>query len=511
VVGGAEIDGKLSGFSNFDPDVPNPGAGGRPGAFVFSGSGANRTGRDTMYDGWKKAISPRVGIAFAVRAGTVLRMYGGRSFEAVKTTAGSTHFEGLILNRDWTSSDAQVLDFPTLLDRGLPEYQKPPFIDPTVGNGLASVAFWQRLDSGRPPDFWTWNFDIQHQLPGNSVFTIGYTGTRGIHLTSGIVNLNQIEPRYLETYGPTLLRANINSAAARAADVPIPYAGFNGTVQQALQAFPQYRSINTFTAGGEKAGSSSYDALIVKFDKRYTNGLTLLGSYVFSKMFATSDQATEAQRAPLDHYNRQLEKALSVDDQTHLSRFAWSYELPVGRGRRVGLSGLAHRLLGDWSVSGFLEYASGTPMGVGPGVSPPVYPGGSGNRIFVSSYDNWLAPVSGEKFDPFKDVWWNRTAFQRDASGNPLSAAYLDSRFGNATRNNPKTRTPAVLNENIGAAKSVSVTEQVRVSFRFEAFNLLNRVRFSQPDNTFTSATFGLVRGQANTPRQMQMALKVIF
>ncbi len=505
VVGGAEIDGKLDGFSNFDPNVPNPGAGGIPGAFIFSGSGAGRTGSQTMYDGWHKAVSPRVGIAYAPKPGTVIRIYGGRSFEAIKTIAGSTHFEGLILNRDWTSSDSQVNDFPTLLDRGLPPWQKPPFIDPTVGNGLASVAFWQRSDSGRPPEFFTWNLDIQRQLPGNGVFTAGYTGTRGTHLTSGMVNINQISPQYLTDLGPTLLRGNINSAAARAANIRIPYAGFNGTVQQALQAFPQYRSVNTFTAGGERAGTSSYHALILKFDKRYSSGLTLLGSYVFSKMFATSDQATEAQRVPLDYYNLKLEKGLSVDDQTHLSRLAFSYELPAGKGKALALTGIAARLLGDWGFSGFLEYASGTPLGVGPGVSPPIYPGGSGNRVFITSYDNWRAPVSGEKFDPFKDVWWNRAAFQQ------VPAAFLDTRLGNATRNNPKTRSPGVFNENLSLAKNVSVTERAKLSLRFEVFNIFNRTRFGGPDSTATSPTFGLVRSQANAPRQMQIALKVVF
>jgi hypothetical protein len=223
-------------------------------------------------------------------------------------------------------------------------------------------------------------------------------------------------------------------------------------------------------------------------------------------MFSNTDQATKAQRVPLDHYNRGLEKALSNDDQTHLSRFAFSYELPVGKGKHFAVTNrVADAFLGGWSFAGFLEYGSGTPLGVGPGVNPPIYPGGGGNRVFVTSYDNWRAPVSGEKFDPFADVWWNRSAFQQ------VPAAMLDTRLGNATRNNPKTRTMAFLNENLSLSKNFPITERVKASLRWEAFNVLNRVRFAGPDSTFTSNTFGLVRSQANTPRQMQLALKVIF
>jgi outer membrane receptor protein involved in Fe transport len=76
-VGGAEIDGKLAGYSNFEPDIPNPGAGGRLGAFAFSGSGPGRTGRDTMYDGYRRAWSPRIGMAYQWRTGGVVRAYIG--------------------------------------------------------------------------------------------------------------------------------------------------------------------------------------------------------------------------------------------------------------------------------------------------------------------------------------------------------------------------------------------------------------------------------------------------
>jgi outer membrane receptor protein involved in Fe transport len=124
VTGGAEIvfGDEPPGFSNFDALTPNPGAGGLPGAMVFTGKAPGRTGRETPFDGWKKAFSPRIGVAYQARRGTVLRLNAGRSFAAVKVTGGSAHFDGFIGNFTWNSADLDILDFPTMLDSGLPSW-----------------------------------------------------------------------------------------------------------------------------------------------------------------------------------------------------------------------------------------------------------------------------------------------------------------------------------------------------------------------------------------------------
>ena len=496
-VGGGIVEGTEPGFSNFDPTVPNPGAGGLPGAIVFTGKGAGRTGSVYPFDGWKKAFGPRVGVAYVVRNGTVVRLSGGRMFEAVKTQGGSTHYDGFIGSFSWSSSDLSVLDFPMMLDNGLPAYNKPPFIQPTVMNELA-INWWQRDSAGQPPDFWTWSFDIQQQLTTSMVFTARYSGSRGIHLTSGLLRPNQIQPGYLKTLGPTLLRANINSAAARAANIPIPYPSFNRTVQEALQPFPQYKTISV---GLEHTGNSTYNALVLVVDRRFSSGLSMLTSYTLSKMFSNADSQTGGSSA-IDYFNRRLEKGLSGNDQTHVARLTFTYELPFGRGKSVLSRGLASHVVGGWSFAGVMEYTSGTPRSVSSGFSLPF---GGGNRVFIDSYENWRAPIAGSKFDPFKDVWWQKSVF------NQVPQAILDTELGNSTRNNPKARGPWQFNENLSIAKSIPIREPIRIVFRFEAFNLLNRVRWSGADSSLNSANFGLVRSQGNSPRQMQVALKLYF
>src|SRR5262249_23190283 len=158
------------------------------------------------------------------------------------------------------------------------------------------------------------------------IFTAGYTGTKGTYLPSSLNRINQIEYQYLQQYGRNLLSTNINDPAARAAGIPIPYAGFNSTVQRALSPFPQYQ--NVFTNGGqpasvgERAGNSTYHAMTLKVDKRYSNGMTLLGSYVLSKQFTNAESAAIGGGGAMDHYNKRLEKALAATDQTHLFRIA---------------------------------------------------------------------------------------------------------------------------------------------------------------------------------------------
>ncbi len=506
--------GEPAGFMNFDPSVPNPRLGGRLGATVYTGTCPECNGQKFPFESWKKAWSPRLGLAWRARPDTVVRVYVGRSFGAVKTTGGSTHFQGLILNSTYSNSSLPPYTYFNI-DAGLPAWTPPPFRSPVTDLG-GTTYFWQKTDSGRPPEYYTWNFDVQRQLPSNLVLSVGYTGTRGLHLSSFLLNFNQMDPKYFTQYGRDLLLASITSPAAQAAGIPLPYPGFTGTVNQALKPFPQWGDIQTSggqpSSIGERAGNSSYHAMTIKLDKRYSSGLTLLSSYVLSKMLGDTDSTAigGSGRITMDHYNRRLEKALSVDDQTHVFREAFTYELPVGKGKRWSLAGVANRVLGGWGFAGFLEYAGGTPMNVGPGLTS--VPGGAGNRVFINSYENWRAPISGSKFDPFKDVWWNKAAFGLDPSGKQMTQTQLlYAGFGNAARNNPKTRYPWWLNENLTLSKGVDFTERVRLTLRFEAFNLFNRVRMGGPDSSVTSANFGIIRSQGNDPRRMQFAAKIAF
>ncbi len=508
--------GKIDGFANFDPTVPNPAAGNLPGAMVYSGTGTGRLQGD-MFDSYPWAFGPRLGFAWRAGKGFVIRSSGGRIFSAVKTTGGSTHFDGFILNTNYTSADNSINDFFTTLDTGIPWGSKGlppsaaslPFVDPALNNN-ANVTFWQRSDSGRPGTNDTWTFDIQQELTPSMALTVGYSGAKGTHLASALDRFNQIPMSLLDKYGRTLLNSSINSPAARAANIPIPYAGFGNltahTVQRALSPFPQFGTISTNggqpASVGERAGNSTYHALVMKLDRRFTNGLSLLGSYVLSKLISDAESAAIGGGGALDQFNKRLDKSLAGTDQTHVARIAFSYDLPVGSGKHFSINKPVDAIIGNWTVSSFLSYESGTPDTVASGASPI----GTGSRVFITSYEGWRAQPSGEKFDPNKDLWYDKSVFNQG-----ISQTTLDSVFGNATRNNPKLRTPWNFNENVALGRTFKFAERKSFEIRGEAFNVLNRVRWGGANNSITSATFGKVTTQGNTPRRMQIGMKLFF
>lgn len=525
-----------NGYSNFDPNVPNPGADNRLGAMVFAGKGQGRTGTRSLYPPWRWGFGPRFGLAWSVNDKTVVRASAARSFAGIKNTGGSSHFQGFFQNTGFGSASLPASSIFNW-DNGLPSWPQPPFLLPTLQNER-DVNYWQPYDAGRLPEYYNLSLNIQREIVGNLLFEVGYSGVLGHHLTTNLVNINQVNPQHFYDLvaryrgeghadpvraARDLLNSNINAAEAVRLGFRKPYTSFNRSVADSLRPYPQYNTINTGGDGGDRSGNSTYHALILKLEKRYSSGLTFLHSYVFSKALNDAEAANAGGNSGMDQYNRRANKAISRSDQTHQFKFNYSYELPFGKGKRYLSEGALGHIIGGWRVAAIHQYASGLPLEVGPGYS---FLPTAGNRLTVVDYEGWRAPIRGEKFDPFADRWFNCAAFQRvqdrvtdpvlNACGQPSSgnvkAFVARDRFGTGTSRNPKERSPWFLTENISVARTFVFTEKLRADFRWEAFNLLNRVRWGNPNtNINDAANFGLITTQGNTPRQMQFGIKVEF
>ena len=83
--------------------------------------------------------------------------------------------------------------------------------------------------------------------------------------------------------------------------------------------------------------------------------------------------------------------------------------------------------------------------------------------------------------------------------------------LGNAPRMNGDVRRPWNLTENMSVAKTIRISSGARLDVRVEAFNLFNRVVWGAPEQNFNSANFGLITSQANSPRQMQLGVKLYW
>jgi len=505
-------------WSDFSPTTPNPGAGGILGAVIFAGTGPGRQGSRTLADSYFGAWGPRLGFAYSANEKTVIRGSYARSFGPLIAVTRSTHNMGFTLTQTFPNQSGGIQ--PTfILSQGMPAWTAPPFINPSVSNG-ASVSWWQGQETTRPPECNNFNFSIQRQLSSNTILEAAYNGVIGSHLQAQLLDYNQDNPALLTAFGniaqsTAVLNSNVGSALANQWGIGAPYPGFKGTVKQALRPFPQYTVIDTFAGQGDHSGHSTYHAGLVRLEKRYSNGLTFQTSYVFSKLITDADSywgnaATNTANGcclAADQYNRRLEKSIGQYDVTHNFKFGFVYDLPFGKGRQWLTHGPGAWILGNWGVNGVLTYSSGTPVGITSTYTLPLYSTSARSTPYVTSYNNWQPQWKNGSFDPSVDAFLSAAAF-------PVQGAANTNGFGNSTRYNPTVRTFPNLNENVSVMRAFPVRESIRFEFRAEAFNLFNRVRFGTGSVSLQDQNFGRLTSSAdllNTPRQLQLALKLYF
>ncbi len=504
-------------WSDFSPTTPNPGAGNILGALIYAGSGTGRVGSRTLADSYFKAFGPHFGFAYTLNPKTVIRGSYARSFGAITTVSGSTHQRGFTQTYSAPQGSGGITPGFTL-DQGFPAYPVPPFIDPSFAN-KDNIPWFQGREATRPPEFNNFNLSIQRQLGNSMMMEASYNGVIGSHLQSQLLGIDQVNPKYLTAFGTieqstAVLNSRLGTPLAIAAGIGEPYPGFiaswgsSATVRQALRPYPQYNGIDTYSGGGDHSGHSSYHAAILRFERRYSSGLTLGTSYVFSKILTDSDTYWGSGQAA-DQYNRRLEKSIGQFDVTHNFKLGLVYELPFGKGRAYLTKGPAAWVIGNWRVSSVNLYSSGQPVGISTSYGLPLFNGRS--TPYVTSYDGWRAPTKNGSFDPQVDnffVPYGSAPFPTQGLNTPYNG------FGNSTRYNPKVRLFPNFNENLSVTRSFPIRESIRMEFRAEAFNVFNRVRFGTGSTQIQSQNFGHLTSSGdllNTPRQLQLALKLYF
>ena len=485
-------------MSTFDPSVPNPGAGGRPGALVFAGTGPGRSGQHTFDEIPVNAFGPRFGFAYKLTDKTVFRggygiYYAGvafgqgpapiRGFESVPTAPNLTN--GL---------------YPAFnLDQGFPRDKIifPPFVDPSFSNGTSPVGYAR--DGLTLPRYQNWSFTIQRQLGEATLLDLSYVGNRGTRLPHNgqflgpLQNMN--DPKVL-ALGAVVLQADINSAEAKAAGITPPYPGFKGNVAQALRPFPQYQFIDWRDV---PIGQSIYHSFQARVDRRFAAGLQFRAFYTWAKLL--NDRAESGQRGggavqnPLD--TQRAERSVSDDDVPHAFVFSWTYELPFAKTSRGVVRALAH----GWSLNGILRYESGRPLAI-------TMTNDLANLLFNGTKrPNRANDASGttdlqdRDFDPNRDRYLTKSGW---SDPGPLQ-------FGNAPSRDASVRGFKNYVEDVSIFKVTQITERVRMRFEAQGGNITNRVKFCDPNTNWSSGQFGQVSTQCNQPRSVQFGLKLEY
>jgi hypothetical protein len=478
-------------MSWFDPTLESPLAS-RQTAFPNLRGGLRFVGADgngrSQYEGDWNNIAPRIGMAYQLDSKTAVRAGWGQMFGPSTLAAqGTVGPYGFRVETPWVAS----LDGITPLN-----YLSNPFpagFRPVPGASQGALTgvggpLDAPLSNTVTPYTLQYNVTVQRELPGAILLEAAYVGNRGRQLSrggEGGFNLNQVHPSFL----------SLGNQLNQLVDNPFFGLGLGGVLAnrqvsraQLLRPYPQFQNIYPIFSQG---ATSDYNALQVTFSKRYSKGVTFEGNYTWAKAMDTGSSYQ-------DSYDVLGFRSVSSVHIPHRFVFSGLYELPVGRGRVFGsdMSRVADALIGGWQVNGILVVQSGDPLSIGAGNTAGLF-----NETIRANTNGQKAALSGDARTRL-NRWFDTSTFSQPA---PFT-------LGNLSANIADLRGHHVNNLDFSLFKVFGLTETMRLQFRAEAFNALNRVRFSNPNtNVNAGSNFGVITAQSNAPRQIQFGLKLLF
>ena len=441
---------------------------GRDSALPNLSDTAPKTGR--LFSGPpRKNFSPRLGFAWTPTAGGKTALRGGYGW--FFNTNNQQNLIVTVTNPPATPRVVitQALTFPV-----------PPF-ERGIGNSIRPIE-WNLKN----PNVHVWNLNVQRQLPFDIVVTVGYAGSRGIHL---------------------LRSTDVN--------LTIPQRRSDGTLFFPAGALRPNTSFGTLELK-KSDGNSWYNAGLMEVRKRWSQGFSLQSSYTFSRNIDTtqastffSDGTNGTTGAMPEYPGFQYNKGLADYHAKHnwVMNFAW--ELPLAR----KAAGLERLLLGGWQLAGITQMRSGSPLtlfvqanrsrtqynpSIGPGIGldrPSMAPGFTHASAVIGRPDGY--------FDPRAFV---------------LQEAGTLGNLGRGALIGPNLRT-----FDLSLVKDFPcqrLGEKGRVQFRAESFNLFNRSNFGVPgllvfagarDGETPFGSLGLVRSTVTSSRQIQLGLRLVF
>ncbi|MCB9383504.1 MAG: carboxypeptidase regulatory-like domain-containing protein [Bryobacterales bacterium] len=401
----------------------------------------------------KNNFAPRIGFAFRANEKTVIRVGAGIFYgESDNVQGESARFNtGSPFSNEYTNPQPRE-NSTFLVQDGFPAAQRTGLPRASLSVETKQPGVWPQFYSGQ------WFLDIQRELPGNTLLTIGYNGTSTSQI-AGAINYNRpITP------DPTIR-------------------------QQDRRIRPFFNNVNL---RGSQFLNQNYNSLTLKAEKRFTQGLTFLSSFTWSHNIDVQNenltQGTASQQRytylqSIDRGNASLDRRLSYVTSV-------IYELPFGKGKPYLNSGVGRWVLGGWQVGGILNLLGGTPDSHT--FNQDTTNVGGANRGDVIGDIN--LPSSQRTIDR----WFNT-----DAIG-PGQPGVID----NAGRN--MVWGPGTKAFDFSLSRRFTITERQSLQLRFESFNFTNTPVFGRPNTAIGTANAGVIT-TAGEPRRIQFGLKYAF
>ena len=446
--------------------------------------------------------APRFGAVYALNTDTVIRGGYGLFYAPWNYQSPSTTNYGQIgYNTNTFINQGQFRPTVTL-DNPFPQGTVT-----TLGNsqglltGVGSDIRFVDQDKGAPR-VQQYSIDFQRELPGAMAVSIGYMGARGDDLnlgaeSEGLLNINELDPSLLRL-GPALLEQVPNPFFGNANAGAL---GTQRTVQrrQLLRPYPQFGNVFMLQS---TQGKSRYHAMLLKLNKRLSNGIGGQFHYTWSRLddnqFNQGNQYSRVAGQPLSSYDLDAEYSRSIVDVPHRVVLAPIVELPWGQGRKwLSGGGLSDMLLGGWSISAIVEFNSGFPVSTQQNTNNTQTFSGVQRPNLVSGVD---PNTEGSREDRF-DNYINPAAFTQ-------AAAFT---LGNAPRTLPNLRTPHRNNVDASFAKDFRLGGTKRAQLRFEVLNLTNTVKVNAVEQRVGRGTFGTITSQAGFMRITQVSMRFSF
>ncbi len=476
------------------------------------------------YNGDFKEIQPRVGFAYRLLPHTVIRGGVGKFVQASYDIGWQNGF-----SRSTTfiaTQDNYFTPYDTLSNPFRGGILAPTGSSLGALTNLGQGVNMYNQDPGRMHS-WEYSLHLQHEFKG-WLFEVGYTHNKTYGIAQG---RNQNLPT-LAVWQQ--LRSPRFDANGRPLDkllwdelIPNPFYQLTGVTGSLASnqniSFNQFvrpiKILGDITKDLNPLGENQYDAMLVKIERRFKGGFSVINSFTWSKLFEDTSLIGPEIVGPT------VEHKLGGEDRPLRLSIAPIWDFPIGRGKKfwTSMPKVLDVFLGGWELTGQYSIQSGVPVVFG---TDSFYDGqdfhlNRGDRTLerwfdtthfirfpdkntdISNYPTWtgIQNLPGYNYKPAANDTIKNGVYQDFAT----NVRTFPTRWGNvrASRTNEL---------NVGLYKNFRVKERIKIQFRFEAFNAFNHVRFGAPNTDPTSASFGRVdKTQQNNARQVQMALKISF